>query len=165
MVKALNLYSNLGVGNHSNVNTNSNARGASKNFWMQKTQTNWIFLTWSLCFIAFPLWPLFFVLWFLCFSLLSLGVALHYIHAFHSRCFLFYIYIKKKKKRGRKEKEAHCVFALFSLFLKTGLVNLFSHDMSLVLLLWNFKILASVRTVPKYSWTRTRSNPQGLEWM
>ena len=30
--------------------------------------------------------------------------------------------------------------------------------------LWNFKILASVRTVPKYSWTRTRSNPQGLEW-
>ena len=39
-VKALNLYSNLGVGNHSNVNTNSNARGASKKFWMQKTQTN-----------------------------------------------------------------------------------------------------------------------------
>ena len=33
------------------------------------------------------------------------------------------------------------------------------------LVLWNFKILASVRTVPKYSWTRTRSNPQGLEWM
>ena len=28
LVKALNLYSNLGVGNHSNVNTNSNARGA-----------------------------------------------------------------------------------------------------------------------------------------
>ena len=40
LVKALNLYSNLGVGNHSNVNTNSNARGASKKFWMQKTQTN-----------------------------------------------------------------------------------------------------------------------------
>ena len=32
------------------------------------------------------------------------------------------------------------------------------------ILLWNFKILASVRTVPKYSRTRTRSNPQGLEW-
>ena len=32
LVKALNLYSNLGVGNHSNVNTNSNARGASKRF-------------------------------------------------------------------------------------------------------------------------------------
>ena len=30
LVKALNLYSNPGVGNHSNVNTNSNARGASK---------------------------------------------------------------------------------------------------------------------------------------
>ena len=34
LVKALNLYSNLGVGNHSNVNTNSNARDASKKFWM-----------------------------------------------------------------------------------------------------------------------------------
>ena len=40
LVKALNLYSNLGVGNHSDVNNNSNARGASKKFWMQKTQTN-----------------------------------------------------------------------------------------------------------------------------
>ena len=40
LVKALNLYSNLGVENHSNVNTNSNARGASKRFWIQKTQTN-----------------------------------------------------------------------------------------------------------------------------
>ena len=37
LVKALNLYSNLRVRNHSNVNTNSNARGASKKFWMQKT--------------------------------------------------------------------------------------------------------------------------------
>ena len=35
LVKALNLYSNLGVGNHSNVNTNSNACGASKKFWIQ----------------------------------------------------------------------------------------------------------------------------------
>ena len=40
LVKALNLYSNPGVGNHSNVNTNSNARGASKRFWMQKIQFN-----------------------------------------------------------------------------------------------------------------------------
>ena len=32
LVRALNLYSNLGVGNHSNVNTNSNDRGASKKF-------------------------------------------------------------------------------------------------------------------------------------
>ena len=30
LIKALNLYSNLGVGNHSNANTNSNARGAFK---------------------------------------------------------------------------------------------------------------------------------------
>ena len=40
LIKVLNLYSNLGVGNHSNVITNFNARGASKKFWMQKTQTN-----------------------------------------------------------------------------------------------------------------------------
>ena len=40
LVKALNLYSNFGVGNHSNVNKNSNARSASKKFSMQKTQTN-----------------------------------------------------------------------------------------------------------------------------
>ena len=40
LVKVLNLYSNLGVGNHSNVNTNSNARDTSKKFWMQKTQSN-----------------------------------------------------------------------------------------------------------------------------
>ena len=32
LVKGLNLYSNPGVGNHSNVNKNSNARGASKKF-------------------------------------------------------------------------------------------------------------------------------------
>ena len=40
LVKVLNLYSNPGVGNHSNVNKNSNARGASKRFWMQNTRSN-----------------------------------------------------------------------------------------------------------------------------
>ena len=40
LVKTLNLYSNPGVGNHSQVNKNSNAHGASKRFWMQKTRTN-----------------------------------------------------------------------------------------------------------------------------
>ena len=40
LVKVLNLYSNLGVGNHSHVNKNSNARSASKKFWMQKAQSN-----------------------------------------------------------------------------------------------------------------------------
>ena len=40
LVKALNLYSNPTVGNHSHVNKNSNARGASKMFWMQKVQSN-----------------------------------------------------------------------------------------------------------------------------
>ena len=39
LVKALNLYSNPGVGNHSHVNKNSNARDASKKFWMQKAQS------------------------------------------------------------------------------------------------------------------------------
>ena len=38
LVKALNLYSNPGVGNHFNVNNNSNAQGAFKKFWMQKAQ-------------------------------------------------------------------------------------------------------------------------------
>ena len=44
-----------------------------------------------------------------------------------------FILKKKKKKKVGKEKEANCVFALFSTFLKTRLVNLFSHDMSFVL--------------------------------
>ena len=34
LVKDLNLYSNLGVGNHSHVSKYSNAHGASKKFWM-----------------------------------------------------------------------------------------------------------------------------------
>ena len=40
LVKALNLYSNLGAGNHSLVNKNSNAQVASRKFWMQKAQSN-----------------------------------------------------------------------------------------------------------------------------
>ena len=40
LVKALNVYSDPGVGNLSHVNKNSNARGASKKFWMQKAQSN-----------------------------------------------------------------------------------------------------------------------------
>ena len=40
LVNALNLYSNPRVGNHSNVNKNSNARGASKKFWIQKAQSS-----------------------------------------------------------------------------------------------------------------------------
>ena len=38
LVKALNLYTNPGVTHHSNMNNNSNARVASKKFWMQKGQ-------------------------------------------------------------------------------------------------------------------------------
>ena len=40
LVKALNFYSNPGVGNRSQVNKNCNTRGASKKFWMQKAQSN-----------------------------------------------------------------------------------------------------------------------------
>ena len=66
------------------------------------------------------------------FFLLSLGFALHYIHAIHSRCFFYLIYkkkIKNKKGKGLKEKGSTLLFLQFSLFLKTRLVNLFSHDM------------------------------------
>ena len=40
LVKALNPYTNLGVGNYSHVNKSSNAHGASKKFWMQNAQSN-----------------------------------------------------------------------------------------------------------------------------
>ena len=40
LVKVLNLYTNPGVAHHSNMNNNSNARVAFKNFWMQKAQSN-----------------------------------------------------------------------------------------------------------------------------
>ena len=40
LVKALNLYSNPRVAHHSNMNNNSNARIASKMFWMQNVQYN-----------------------------------------------------------------------------------------------------------------------------
>ena len=36
LVKVLNLYSNPGVAQHFNMNNNSNAKVASKKFWMQK---------------------------------------------------------------------------------------------------------------------------------
>ena len=40
LVKTVNLYSNLGVAHYSNMNNNSNARVASKTFWMQNAQSN-----------------------------------------------------------------------------------------------------------------------------
>ena len=40
LVKALNLYSNPKVAQNSNLKNNSNARVASKKFWMQKAQSN-----------------------------------------------------------------------------------------------------------------------------
>ena len=40
LVKTLNLYTNPEVAHHSNINNNSNARVASKKFWMQNSQSN-----------------------------------------------------------------------------------------------------------------------------
>ena len=40
LVKALNLYFNPSVAQHSNINNNSHARVASKKFWMQKARSN-----------------------------------------------------------------------------------------------------------------------------
>ena len=40
LVKVLNLYSNPGVAQHSNINNNSNTKVATKKFWMQKAQSN-----------------------------------------------------------------------------------------------------------------------------
>ena len=40
LVKALNLNSNIRVAQHSNMDNNSNARVASKKFWMQKARSN-----------------------------------------------------------------------------------------------------------------------------
>ena len=83
LVKALNLYSNHGVGHHSNVNNNSNARVASKKFWMQNAQSNCVFLRWSLCLIT-----LLFVTILLCcffFSLLHCITFMHFILGFFKK--------------------------------------------------------------------------------
>ena len=132
LVKALNLYSNPGVGNHSSVNKNSHARDASKKFWMQKTWPNWVFLTWSLCFIALPFVTI--VPW-LCFFL-SLGFALHNIHAFHSRCFYFYKINNKKKGKG----STFCFCTILFFFLEQGW-SIYFHItcfLYLVLLWWAY---------------------------
>ena len=117
---------------------------------VRKTQLVWVFLTWSLCFIAFHLWPLSFVPWFLCFSLLSLGVALHYIHAFHSRCFFFLILYKKRRKEGKgstlcsctkKEegkKRKHIVFLHYSLYFWKQGWSIYFHITCLLYFLFSF---------------------------
>ena len=75
-------------------------------------------------FVTIVLYSLVFV-----FFLFSLGVALHYINSFHSRCFFYSIYkkiykkyiYKKKKKGERKEKGSTLLFLHFSLcFWKQG---------------------------------------------
>ena len=57
----------------------------------------------------------------LCEHFFFLGFALHNIHAFHSKCL----------EKGKK-KEANFVLYYSSWFLRTRLVNLFSHNMSFV---------------------------------
>ena len=95
LVKALNLDSNPRVVHHSNMNNNSNAGAASKKFWMQMAQSNWVFLTWSLCFIALL------TILLCCFVFfVFLGFALHNIYAFHIGLFLLF-FSKKKKEKGR----------------------------------------------------------------
>ena len=115
LVKALNLYSNLGIAHHSNMNNNSTARVASKRFWLQKAQSNWVFLTWSLFFFS-----IFFVTILLLLFLFSQD--LHCITFMHFMigcfCYSFYNYFFKKKEKGRKN-----VFCVISL----GLVIIVDH--------------------------------------
>ena len=61
---------------------------------------------------------------FLFFFFFFLGFALHNIHAFHSR------YNNNTKKKEKKE--ANFVLYYSSWFLRTRLVNLFSHNMFFV---------------------------------
>ena len=56
------------------------------------------------------------VLWFLCFSFLSLGFALHYIHAFHSRCFFLFNIKKKGGKKGKKKEAHYCSCTILFVF-------------------------------------------------
>ena len=49
--------------------------------------------------------------------------------------YLFNLYIKKKGERKEGKRKHIVVLALFSLFLETRLVNLYSHDMFVVLCL------------------------------
>ena len=89
--------------------------------------------------LLYSLWPLFFVTIVLCWFLFSLflGVALHNIHAFHSRFFCFVISLQNKKVKKKREKGSKMCFALFSwiwnqgwpiYFYITCLCTLFSLD-------------------------------------
>ena len=67
--------------------------------------------------LLYSFWPLLFGFLFSLF----LGFALHNIHAFHSRSFLFIFFPNNNNnKKGRKKKEANCVLHYFSWFWKQG---------------------------------------------
>ena len=109
LVNALNLYTDVGVTHHSNMNNNSKTKVASKRLWMQQAQFNWVFLTWFLCFVSKFFVTIFFMF---LFSFISrICIALHYIHAFHIRLFLFVFFFLnhlKKMERGMW-KDVFCI--------------------------------------------------------
>jgi len=116
LVKTLNLYSNSGVAQNSNVNKTLMLEMLLKGFGCKRLNLIELFLTWSLCFIA--LFMMIILLCYFFFSLfLFLGFALHNTHVFHSRIdfvssFHFFF---KKKKRKMKEKGSKMCFAFFFL--------------------------------------------------
>ena len=83
---------------------------------MQKAQSSWVFLTWSLYFIS-----KFFVTilsWSFCFPLF-LGFALYNIHAYHIWLFLFVSLKKKINKNGKRDVEG-CVLYYISWICNQG---------------------------------------------
>ena len=87
LVKALNLYSNPRVAQHSNVNNNSNARVASK-----KAHSDMVLVLdlSILCDHSSLLFLLSLFLFLFLFFFFFWGFALHNIHAFHTRLFLLF---------------------------------------------------------------------------
>ena len=75
----------------------------------------------------YSLWPFFFIAFVF---FVFLGFALHNIHAFHSRLFLFFVF----KNKNKNKKGSKMCFALFVLDLKSRLVNLFLHNMCMYLI-------------------------------
>ena len=127
---------------------------------MQNAQSNWVFLTWSLCFISllfvtillycfcFVLFCFVFIFYFFLFFW---GFALHNIHVFHAMLFL----VKnktKQNKRMRKRKE-NCVLHYFSWIWNQGwsyylyitcLCTLFSLNKFILLHLTSFSFVVHV---------------------
>ena len=125
LVKALNLYSNPGVGNHSHENKNSKLEVHLKSFGCKRL--NLVSLSDMVLVLQYSTlcdyYSLFFC--FLCFQDLHCITFMHFILG----CFCLFFFFQIKKK-GRKMKQI--VFCTIFLVLKTRLVNLFSYNMSFV---------------------------------